>query len=248
MKSRLREWFRRAGYHVIRTNHAAACYIDHPPRSVLDEVLLRVFAECHRLSFIQIGANDGSRADPIRHYVESCSWSGVMVEPLPQYFASLHAKYAHRPDLRLLNAAVDATTGERAIYRLRPEIPGLPDWAHGLASFSRTRLEDAARQLALSPGDIVSQSVHTVTWSEVRRLFGERACDVLVVDVEGFDVELLRMARLSEWRPRVVQFEHILVSRQEHLRFCEELLGTGYEVATDRGDTIAYLPAPGDGH
>lgn len=33
--------------------------------------------------FVQVGANDGVMADPVRRFLEYERWSGVMIEPLP---------------------------------------------------------------------------------------------------------------------------------------------------------------------
>jgi FkbM family methyltransferase len=230
------------GVAVVTAGHSAARYLDHPPRSALDEALLRGFERLDALNFIQIGANDGLRADPIHDLVVRYGWSGLLVEPLPRHFARLALLHAGNPRLDLLNAAVDEATGTRAIFQIRPDQPGLPDWAHGLASFSEERLHEAARGLHLPPGSVVSETIATVTWNEIRARFGPRQCDVLVVDVEGYDVTLLRLADLPMLRPRVIQFEHICISRAERIAFYGELLDLGYEIATDGPDTVASLP------
>ena len=39
-----------------------------------------------RLSFVQIGANDGVTGDPIRRFILEFGWSGVLVEPQLEIF------------------------------------------------------------------------------------------------------------------------------------------------------------------
>jgi hypothetical protein len=40
-----------------------------------------------QISFIQFGANDGKRGDPINAFAKRHSWSGLVVEPVPEYFS-----------------------------------------------------------------------------------------------------------------------------------------------------------------
>ncbi|PID80118.1 hypothetical protein CSA17_04470 [bacterium DOLJORAL78_65_58] len=76
-----------------------------PSFSVLEE-----FSRRHggRINFIQIGANDGLRNDPLRPLVVRDDWQGVFVEPLPTVFPLLKSHYAYlrREGLVFLNAAV----------------------------------------------------------------------------------------------------------------------------------------------
>jgi hypothetical protein len=36
------------------------------------------------VSFIQVGASDGLRRDPLREFIVRDNWTGVMIEPLPR--------------------------------------------------------------------------------------------------------------------------------------------------------------------
>ncbi|HVW19731.1 MAG TPA: FkbM family methyltransferase [Opitutaceae bacterium] len=234
----------RFGLIALRKSHPAAPYLADPPRSALDSILLRVFRELHGLRFLQIGANDGVRADPVRAKVLRHEWTGLLVEPLPPLFAQLQANYSGRPGLDFLNAAVDVTAGTRKLYFIRPGLPGIPDWAGGLGSFDLLRLRQAASELKLDEAAIAEQTVPTVTWDDLRRRFGPRPCDLLVIDTEGYDLTLLRAALLARWRPRVIQFEHACSPADERLAIYGELLALGYEIASDEGDTVAWLRQP----
>jgi FkbM family methyltransferase len=243
MKRFIRALARRAGFIVATTGHSSARYIEYPPRGPFDEILLRVFPDLHGLSFIQIGANDGVRGDPINRYVTTCEWSGVLVEPDPALFGALKVNYLiHSRRLHFLNAAIDAQAGERLLHKIAPETPGIPDWTRGTVSFDLSHVQRVCASLGLAEGCISSSPVRTATWDEVRGLFGSRHCDVVVVDVEGYDAKLLRLAGLAQMRPTVVQFEHGCLERAERLAFYGELLDLGYELASSGIDTIAYLP------
>jgi FkbM family methyltransferase len=231
------------GFVVVRTSHTGVRYLDNPPSGAFDQILLRVFENLDGLRFIQVGANDGIRADPIHRMVRLHRWRGVFVEPLPIYFEQLCRNYAGLPDLQFVNAAVDLEPGTRRIYQLRPNLD-VPDWAHGLPTFDLTRLQTVARTLGLSDTDIVSEEVRAVTWDDIRTTFGDHPCDVLVVDAEGYDITLLRAANLDRWKPRVILFEHGCATEADRLAFYGELIRAGYEISSEAQDTAAWLRPP----
>src|SRR5262245_48292496 len=63
-----------------------------------------------QVTFIQIGANDGLRNDPIREFIVRDAWTGVLVEPLPDVFDLLKKNYSGRAAARLefVNAAISS--------------------------------------------------------------------------------------------------------------------------------------------
>ena len=233
---------RQLGVAAVTTGHAGARYLDHPPTSAFDAVLLRTFPSLQNLTFVQVGANDGRRFDPIHSYVTQYHWRGVLVEPVPSNFRALQKTYGKNSALTLRQAALDVQTGQRAIYHLREDITvPVPDWLWGLASFDREHLRKAVQSLGWDESTIASELVPTLLWDDLWRLLPGPHCDVLVIDTEGFDITLLRLANLGVRRPRLIHFEHAHVSADERLAFYGELIAFGYELASDRGDTTAWL-------
>ena len=222
--------------------HAGLPFLEHPPQTAFDLVLLHCFPSLQGLNFLQIGANDGQRADPLTSYLESCAWSGLMFEPLQSNHAALTHRHRGNPRLQIRQAAVDLTGGQRTMYDLdHLSHPALPDWAHGLGSFSRERVLTAARELRLPDSAVIEQEISTVGWNEVWLEFGDRRCDLLVLDTEGYDLVLLRQADLGQHRPRLIHFEHACANADDRILFYRELIDLGYELATDGPDTTAWL-------
>ncbi|OAI42556.1 hypothetical protein AYO41_04065 [Verrucomicrobia bacterium SCGC AG-212-E04] len=241
IRSLIRSLLRRLGFLIITTGHNAARYVEDPPSDVFGGVLLRAFHSLEGLRFIQVGANDGLRADPIHRYVLRYHWTGCLLEPLPAYFQALRENYRSVTGLQFLNAALGSTTGRAEIFQLRPGQPNLPDWAWGLASLDRNRLLAAAAELNLDELSICSESVDVITWGELQRTGSVDRCDLLIIDTEGLDIQLLRMAPLAQLSPRVIHFEHACASSMDRLAIYADLLAMGYEISTDGGDTIAYF-------
>jgi FkbM family methyltransferase len=234
--------FLRSSFGIVAINqkHCLARYIDHPKLTPFDHVLLRCFDNLNNLRFVQIGANDGKRGDPINALINHYAWHGAMLEPDAIYFASLTELHGRNPRLKLLNVALSDECGEKPLYVIRQDIENLPDWAKGLGSLSRERVLTAVKEIGLTEDVIVQKTVATITWREIRKELGNKAPDVLVLDTEGYDIFLLRLAELQEYRPKVILFEHSCVSIAERLSFYRDLLSFGYEILTDGGDTIAY--------
>jgi FkbM family methyltransferase len=242
MKKQLRSALRTAGVVAVSTKHRAADYLSDFSLSSFRYVLLRVFPSLEGLVFLQIGANDGRRFDPIHDLVTKHRWRGVLVEPVPEIHRSLRETYKDREGLQFLQAAVDLEKGLRAIYRLDSEkLKTVPEWAIGLATFDKEQLVGTALKLGLSEAAIVSEKVETVTWPELWAMLPGKRCDVLVVDTEGYDVPLLSNSDLEKHRPRVVHFEHALTSVPDRLKFYGRLIEMGYQIATDENDTTAWL-------
>lgn len=232
-----------AGLRVVRNNHPAMRYVRHFPATQLQYLLPRLFGTMENLRFIQIGANDGQQSDPIAALVTPLGWRGVMLEPLPDSFAALQARHSANPRVRLLNAALDTARGRRLIHNIVPPSAGLPPWIRGLASFSLDRVQAAAREVGLGAEAVRSVEVETVTWDDVWRLCPDGHCDLLLLDTEGHDLPLLRAAGLGKRRPRVIHFEHALATEAERLAAYGELIGAGYELATEGPDTTAWRPS-----
>lgn len=239
----LRKTLALGGLELLQKSHPAARYVRHQPTNAFEDVLLRSFTHLDGLRFVQIGANDGQRADPIAHFIDQYQWSGAMYEPLAVNFAALQRRRGQSPGIQLHRAAVDLTTGQRTLYDLSENAKRLlPEWAGGLASFDRERLLNAIAGAGLDETAIVEESVPTVTWAEVWARHGTAPCDLLVLDTEGYDLPLLNAAHLEKNRPRIILFEHGDSPIPERLAMYGRLIALGYELATCEGDTVASLP------
>src|SRR5437867_12918726 len=120
--------------------------IRHQPRQLLDRANLRTLefddVVCRRmfevgptLTFVQIGAFDGTTADPLRKYIERCAWRGVLVEPQSRAAEKLRDLYRGNGNVIVMQAAVDAIQGTRVLFTASSE--AVPAWVGGLASFTR---------------------------------------------------------------------------------------------------------------
>ena len=66
-------------------------------KDYLDEKLDKIMIDYNKkhkdFFFVQIGANDGFKADPIYLYVRKYGWKGILVEPVSYIFEKLKENY-----------------------------------------------------------------------------------------------------------------------------------------------------------
>ncbi|MFW2333563.1 FkbM family methyltransferase [Ilumatobacter sp.] len=211
---------------------------------VLDE-----FSRAHdrSVNFVQIGANDGLRNDPLRPLIVRDDWQGVLVEPLPTVIPLLERNYAYlrRPELVLLNAAaVAAPAPNLEFWTFSEEFLGMQSPSDRLdylrkASFERDHL------IGFVPSDrdpdqvLVSIEVDTVPLTQIVQEHLPRApLHLLAIDAEGFESTLIPGIDFGQVDVEAVFFE------SEHLgadraRVLEHLSGHGFALRQVGLDTLA---------
>ena len=66
--------------------------------------------------------------------------------------------------------------------------------------------------------------------------------DVIQIDAEGYDGEILKMIDLARYKPIIVNFEFLCLSKRELEWHAERFVDHGYSIFRDRSDMTAYKP------
>lgn len=194
------------------------------------------------VAFVQVGANDGTFLDPIAPFITD-DWRGVVVEPIPEYFALLKRRYALFPKVEAVEGAIGHEPGERTMYFFHragiddPEGEAHPEWLKGLASFSAGHL----MRHGVAQQDIRAVSVPVFRGSDVVRDKLPGSVDLVVIDVEGAEREVLEGFDLAELKPTLIIFECEHVSEEDELILSDLFDRSGYGVCWSRPDAIAFL-------
>lgn len=231
------------GVVVVKKDHPSLRYLTLPPYSGFIYAVQRAFSDLTGRRFIQVGANDGRREDPLHQLIRQLGWTGTLIEPRGIFCAQLRRLYGDRPDLRIVPAAIAETCTQRTLYHLSTEAAHLPDFAAGLATLDRQRIVTACRDLGIDPGLIREETIEALRWRDLEPATNLAATEILVLDTEGYDAVLLRLWPWSQCRPAVVHFEHACLSGSEYQATLYELRECGYEIVTDGADTTAFLPS-----
>ena len=204
-------------------------------------------ARDRRVNFVQIGANDGLRNDPLRPLIVRDDWQGVLVEPLPTVIPLLERNYAYleRPGLVVLNAAVVAESGATLeFWTFTEEFLAEQTPADRLdylrkASFERDHVVGFVPSGRAADDVLTSIDVATTTVDQVvRDHLPRRPLHLVAIDAEGFEATLIPGIDFSELDVEAVFFE------SEHLgddqaRVFEHLRDHGFALRPVGLDTLA---------
>lgn len=189
--------------------------------------------------FIQIGANDGMRADPMHELVAAYHPRGICVEPLPDLFAQLAENYSTEPQIKLENAAISQEPGPLVLYRFTRDAP-VADDMHGMATFDGKRLHSWAARQGVAQY-VKREPVSTMTYADLLRNHAVTHIDLLQVDTEGYDFKIVSMALEMDIKPAIINYEFVHLSQQDQ-EDCKRLLTkNGYVFADGAEDTLALL-------
>ncbi|NJP11241.1 MAG: FkbM family methyltransferase [Leptolyngbyaceae cyanobacterium RU_5_1] len=203
------------------------------------------------ITFVQIGANDGTSADPINQLVRQHHWQGVLVEPQPNIFKRLIENYQSEDQLIFENALICDHDGTETLYAIREQEPKLPFWCYQIANINRDRLEQLLAdekeglQLPVDVANLIEElTIPALTVSSLFAKHNIQELDLLVIDTLGYDFEIIKLIPFDQIKPSIIHFEHCLLAQDEQRACFEFLTQQQYSFIQVGVDTIAYLKAP----
>ena len=205
-----------------------------------DVVCRRMFEVGREFTFIQVGAFDGVSTDPLRKYIQTCGWRGVLIEPQPGPAVQLHELYGANDRLIILQAAVDDKRGTRTLFTVESDT--VPAWAHGMASFQR---DNIVKNTYLIPGlerMIKEITVNCITFDDVMQKLSSDRLDLLQIDAEGADGYILSLFPFAHIKPAIVHWESKNLHRRQQEEALDLLRRHGYRFArSGEEDMLAVL-------
>jgi FkbM family methyltransferase len=159
-----------------------------------DVVLARALRDTEIGFYVDVGAASPDEATVTRHFYEA-GWSGINIEPLPEWAAQLRQV---RSRDRTLEVACAEAEGALTLYRIR-EDPAL--------STLDAEIADSHRRTGLHVEEI---RMDVRTLNSILEESAPAVIDFLKIDVEGAEYEVLKGLDLGRWRPRVVVVESTL--------------------------------------
>ena len=179
--------------------------------------------------FLEIGANDGDRGDPIHYFVKEYNWSGIALEPVPDIFEKLKSTYRGNKNVRPICAALSNQDGRMTFYRVR-SIPEVPAFCSELGSFSREVILSHKHLFPQIEEHIIRQEVDAVRFSTLVESENITRIDVVLIDTEGYDFEVLKQFDFTRFRPSIVIYEHIHLDDAAKTDSKQMLENLGYAV------------------
>lgn len=218
MKRLFKAIFAKLGYRIQGIRYCPRHLLD--PRYVRtiefnDVICRRMFEFGPELTFIQVGAFDGTTKDPLRKYIKTCGWRGILVEPQPRACSELRELYQGNSGIVILQAAIEEKSGKRRLFTVESETA--PTWAGGLASFDRETIIKHADLIPGLEGMIRQETVDCITFDEVLQHLPSKRLDLLQIDTEGADAHILSLFPFDRLQPAIVHWEikHLSKTQRE---------------------------------
>lgn len=153
--------------------------------------LWRIFKSIQNGFYIDVGANDPVHDSVTKAFYDH-GWSGINVEPMPNYFDALCQQ---RPRDTNLNCVAGETASDLTFYNV-------PDT--GLSTLD----ESLAQTYKNSGHGVIVQKVESRTLASICDEFANgREIYFLKIDVEGHEETVLRGMDFKKWRPWVLIIE-----------------------------------------
>jgi FkbM family methyltransferase len=199
--------------------------------------------------FVQIGAMDGIRFDPIHACVEELGWKGILVEPIPDLFEQLKKNYASCDGLTFVNSAIADFEGTIEMTRIDPEAIKAGIFKEVLLGVS-TLMPDRGLLGNVNMAEDMKPLLqcHSQTLEApccrlpiLLKTHHVAKIDLLVIDTEGADWMVARQLPLDIYKPRIVYLEYAHLSSYEHVACSQHFRNHGYRVFIEKGDAENFL-------
>jgi len=189
-------------------------------------------------SFIQIGANDGVKNDPIYKHVKNSKWEGVLVEPLPDFIEKLKENYKDCMGLQFENSGISDVNGTLNFYFLPPEC-NEPDWFQQIGSFSKESIEFNLNNFPEIIPRIVSKKIPVLTLNDLFLKYKILSLDLLLIDAEGFEMRILQGLTASKVRPTYIFYEWGSMAADDNNKLKVFLANLSYKLYVAGPDMLA---------
>lgn len=191
-------------------------------------------------TFLQIGAMDGIRSDPIHTRVVGNHWRGVLVEPDPENYNALIRNYQGSDGLTFVRAAVTDTNGSALLYRFN-SVPIQEIGAESHSVDKDTFLRSAKLLGIRHPEQHVEEIlVPSLRIAQLIRDFHVDRIDLMVVDAEGSDGVILTDLIETDLRPSMILYESLMMSPSQHAFINSSFRTEGYDSIIMSQDTFLF--------
>lgn len=141
-------------------------------------------------TFVEVGAYDGLTWSNTYHLAQK-GWYGTYVEPVAHLYERCVGNHKNHPNITVLNCAVGSK-----------EVDSLPMYTDGqeLYTLDKTMADELGAKL-------IYGTVHTRTLKDILHEVEYYNVDLLVVDVEGYELDVLKGHSFWLWRPKIIIIE-----------------------------------------
>lgn len=169
----------------------------------LDRKLAR-YLDLHDGFFVEAGANDGLRQSNTYWFEKFRNWRGVLVEGVPEL---ARACRQNRPHSRVFEVALVGDEATEHVTMQTANLMSVVEGAFASLEADAAHVQRGAAVQRLAPAEVRSIRVPARTLTSVLAEVRPARFDLLSLDVEGFELEVLRGLDLARFTPRYILVE-----------------------------------------
>ncbi len=180
---------RRRFYQIIGSDKYSTVYPHH-------DTLMKYIGHIKNGFFVECGGNNGETQDPTYYLEKMRGWKGIIIEPLPIFKKCADTRtYSKVYNFALVSDDFKAET----ITLIDTNLMTTVKEREG----SKTWSEEGGRVQKITPVEIV------VRGTTLNKILGNtpQHIDLLVIDVEGYELEVLRGIDLKKYKPEYILIE-----------------------------------------
>ena len=191
--------------------------IDFYSQNFEDVMLERCFSDVEDGFYIDVGAQDEESDSVTKHFYEK-GWKGINIEPVSEYCETFK--------VRDRDITINCAAGsENAKYNI--------SIFHktGLSSLSQSNINQLEKTgLKYEEKEIDVRTINTLMSEQG---IGNKRFEFLKIDVEGFEIEVIKGIDLSQYRPKIILCEvtkpNSMQYAENYLDICDLVEREGYE-------------------
>ncbi len=198
-----------------------AYYAEDMEDLLVDRIFADKSGDYSGITYIDIGVCGPIEGDNTYYFYRRGA-RGILVEADSQLINQIKRA---RPGDTVINKAVYKYGGQEVTFFRCPK-------ALALSSLREEHIEAWKDELQVDKEkDQEKITVNTVSINELFEMLGKQ-CDILSIDIEGYDYEALKSLDYSKWRPKVIIVEMLdsLGDRETNEKIMELLTGKGYSL------------------
>ena len=177
--------------------------------------------------FVEAGANDGLRQNNTYWFERFRGWRGILIEGVPEL---ARACRRNRPASTVIEAALVSDAATTTVTMKTAGLMSLVQGAFGSVEDDADHVTKGAKVQSLPDSAVRTIEVRARTLTSIISEAAPSRWDLLSLDVEGYEVEVLRGLDLTRHAPRFMLIE------ARNVRAIDELLAARYE----RIDQLSY--------
>lgn len=232
------------GYKLVNKNSVKSERLINQKTFNTSELLKKLFKNNKLKKVIQIGSNDGSSDDFLRHCINE-NIEAILIEPIEDAFIKLKKNYQSFKKLIFLNIAVDIEDGKKEIFYINKNFYPFyrkkykdrnVDWLNVLASFNKKNLLIHG----VKKNHITSKKIDCKKISTLIDIYNYQDLDLLIIDTEGYDAVLVDdLLKNTKLRPLLI-FEWIHINHKILDQLLIKLKHMNYDILKMDKDLICF--------